>query len=229
MWAVPVPIRTEGMPVREEVGTDSWQFVEEAVGLDEQKQIAIHDEFSVWLEAQGYVSADGVLSVALRDAEALWYQTLIQEDREEIEKRFVRISRSLWAVYSQAYWDELGYDNFEQLLKSPGIDIAVSVGYSLKTIGQLLEQGTITEQQAVEIGPSKLRALLPAIKENPENINELLDKATELNYLDLVDEVSGKEVAYYRGKGLLTDLIQELKKREEFWVGEITLSAKTCV
>ena len=195
----------------------------------EQKQVAVHDDaFSDWLQSCGYVNEAGELLINLREGKALWYQTLIHEDRAEIEKRFIRISRSLWAIYSEGFWVELGLDNFEQLLKSPDIDIAVSVGYSLKTIGQLLEQGIITEERAIEIGPSKLRALLPAIKENPDGIEELLDKASELNYLDLVDEVSGKEVAYYRGKGMLPDLIDELKGRPEFWVDEVTLNAKTC-
>jgi len=194
----------------------------------EQRQIVRTDEFSAWLQEMGYVNESGELLVELREAQALWYQTLIHEDRTEIERRFIRISRSLWAIYSEGFWVELGLDNFEQFLKLPEVDIAVSVGYSLKTIGQLLEQGTITEQRAVEIGPSKLRALLPAIKENPDNIEELLDKASTLNYLDLADEVSGKEISYYRGKGMLPDLIDELKGKPEFWVDEVTLNAKTC-
>lgn len=190
--------------------------------------IVRRDEYSAWLLEMGFVDEDGLLLVEAREATALWYQHLIQEDRSEIEKRFVRISRSLWAVYSQAYWTELGLDNFEQFLKSPEVDIAISVGYGLKEVGRLLEEGAFTEEKAVEIGPSKLRALLPAIKKDPDNIGELLDKASALNYLDLTDEVAGRDVAYYKGRGMLPDLIQELEQRPEFWEIEVSLNAKTC-
>lgn len=191
----------------------------------DEKQIMT--EFDRWMYKQGYISPEGELFVELRDAQALYLQTCIHEDKVEIEKCFVRIAKNLWTFYSQGYWVELGFSNFEEFLRSPDVDIAVSVGYGLKEIGHLLEEGIFTEAQAMEIGPSKLRALLPAIKENPDNIEELLDKASELNYLDLIDEVSGKDVFYYRGKGKLPDLIDELRGRPEFWEGDITLNAKT--
>jgi len=193
-----------------------------------QQLTTTNDEFTQWLVANGYLDENGVLSIELREAEAQYRYSQIKEDKAEIEKRFTRIAKNLWLAYQKADWIPLGLDNFEQYLKSPDIDISSSSGYGLKDIGMYLEQGVFTEEKALEIGPSKLRALLPAIKENPENAGELLEKAAELNYLDLIDEVMGREISYYKGHGPLPELIKELEARPEFWEGDVTLNAKTC-
>ena len=194
----------------------------------EQKQVVVRDEgFSDWLVAQGYCDEDGVLTVELREASALYIQTCIHEDKVEIERRFVRIAKNLWTFYSQGYWDELGYANFSEFLRSPEIDLAPSIGYSLKDIGMYLEQGLFSEERVLEIGPSKMRTLLPAIKENPDDIDEWLDRATELNNLDLMDAVSGKEIVRYSGTGPLMSLIEELHEKPIFWTGEVQLRIQT--
>lgn len=184
-------------------------------------------EFNLWLSRQGYCNNDGVLVIPLREARATFLQQDIQNRKSDIERNLIQICYDLWEIYKTQLWTELGFDSFEQLLCSPEIDLSRSMGYSYKEVGRLLEEGVFTEAQAMEIGPSKLKALLPAIRENPNNIEELLDKASELNYLDLVDEVSGREVYYYKGHGPLSELIQELKRRPEFWEGDVSLNAKT--
>lgn len=191
-----------------------------------EKQVAT--EFGLWAKEMGYCDEDGVLVIPLREARATFLQQDIQNRKSDIERNLIQICYDLWEIYKTQLWTELGFDSFEQLLCSPEIDLSRSMGYSYKEVGRLLEEGIFTEAQAMEIGPSKMRALLPAIKQNPDNIGELLDKASELNYLDLVDEVSGREVHYYKGHGPLPDLIKELEAREEFWINEVTLNAKTC-
>lgn len=191
----------------------------------EQKQIT--DEFGLWLQDCGYMDSDGVLTVGLRKARALYIQICITADRTEIEKCFIRMSKNLWTFYSEGYWAELGYANFSEFLRAPEIDLVPSIGYSLKEIGKHLAEGLFSEKRALEIGPSKMRTLLPAIKDNPDNIDEWLDRATELNNLDLMDAVCGKEISRYAGEGPLEDLIIELRSREEFWSGDVSLRVRT--
>jgi hypothetical protein len=193
-----------------------------------QQLTTTNDDFNQWLIAEGYLSESGELSVGLREAEAYWRLSLIEEDKTEIERRFIRIAKNLWAVFSKADWIPLGLDNYTQYLKMPEVDIAISVGYDLKDVGRYLESGVFSEEQLAEIGASKARAMLPAIRANSEDVEELLEKASVLNVLDLTDEIMGRDVSYYRGHGPLPELIKELEGRPEFWEGDVTLTAKTC-
>jgi len=188
------------------------------------------DVFDAWLVVNGYVETDtGALNIPMRTAQALFLSEDIQKHRQDIENSFIAIARSLWTVFKEGYWVELGFANFKEFLSSPGVDIAASTGYGLKDIGKFIESGVVEEKEALEIGASRMRTLLPILnKEIPdEEKAEWLSKASELTNLDLLDEISGKEIIRYSGRGLLKDLIAELQQREEFWTQEVNIHVRT--
>ena len=187
--------------------------------------------FNTWLISKGYLDQDGVLSVKLREAEALFLSEDIQKHRATIEDSFTSICEDLWAVFKGQYWVELGFNNFAEFLASPEIDLAPSVGYGYKEIARLMEEGKIGKQEVREIGSSKTRTLLPVIRneDDEEVIDEWLEKAKTLNNLDLQDEVAGKEILRYHGSGKLDDILAELRRegKEAFWEGEVHLRIRT--
>lgn len=193
----------------------------------EQKQVAVRDEgFSDWLRVQGYCDEDGVLAVELREARALFIQQDIQIRKADIEKNFIAIAKDLWEAYREQQWEPLGFGNFEEYLNSPEIDISKSLGYGLRQLGQFLEDGTVDEAWALRVGTSKVRALLPKLKEG-KDIEEWMATAEVLSNLDLQDAVAGREIARYSGQGPLEELIKELRTKEEFWLDEVSLHVRT--
>ena len=199
--------------------------------MNQVATISKNEVFHRWCTSKGYLSNAGELTVPLRSAMALFFSEDIQKHKDSIEESFVAIAKSLWVVYREAYWTELGYDNFTMFLGSPEIDISKSVGYSLCKLGQLLEQGVVEEQRALDIGTSKMRTLLPVIAEekNEEVRQEWFNKAEMLTNLDLMDAVSGKEIQRYQGSGKLDDLLAELREsgHEVFWQGDVHLRIRT--
>ena len=174
------------------------------------EQLAItNDEFTQWLTSKGYLDKNGELTCALREAEALWLQEDIQIHKADIKKNIVSVAKDLWRIYKNQYWVELGFKNFEEFLYSPDIDLSKSEGYGLKNIGGGIEQGLLDEDWVLRVGPSKAMTLLPKLREG-ENIAEWKAKAEELSTLDLMDEVSGKEIIRYSGAGPFQDLIEEI-------------------
>jgi len=176
--------------------------------MSEQLTIT-NDEFTQWLTNKGYHDKNGELTCALREAEALWLQEDIQIHKADIKKNIVSVAKDLWRIYKNQYWVELGFKNFEEFLYSPDIDLSKSEGYGLKNIGGGIEQGLLDEDWVLKVGPSKAMTLLPKLREG-ENIAEWKAKAEELSTLDLMDEVSGKEIIRYSGAGPFQDLIEEI-------------------
>jgi len=176
--------------------------------MSEQLTIT-NDEFTQWLISKGYLDKNGELTCALREAEALWLQEDIQIHKADIKKNIVSVAKDLWRIYKNQYWVELGFKNFEEFLYSPDIDLSKSEGYGLKNIGGGIEQGLLDEDWVLRVGPSKAMTLLPKLREG-ENIAEWKAKAEELSTLDLMDEVSGKEIIRYSGAGPFQDLIEEI-------------------
>ena len=195
--------------------------------------VAINNEpFRKWLGEKGYLQLDtGEITVPLRSAQALWYQEDIMIRKSAIEENFIEIAKDLWCVYKEGYWAELGYDNYTMFLSGPDVDLSKSVGYALKTMGSMLEDGTIDEIQALSIGTSKMQTLLPILtnEEDKEVKQEWLDRAEVLNNLDLMDEVAGKEINRYSGSGLLEELLDELRieSKEVFWNERVHLRIRT--
>ena len=187
---------------------------------------SLSTDFSLWLKDQGYVDEDGVLTVGVREARALYLQQDIQKRKADIEKNFIQIAKNLWEVYKDQLWEPLKFDNFEEYLFSPEIDLSKGVGYGLKSLGLYLEEGLIDEDWAMKVGTSKVRTLLPKLKEG-EDIEEWMAKAEALTNLDLQDEVAGKDILRYSGTGPLMILIEELHEKSAFWSGEVRMNVRT--
>ena len=188
-------------------------------------------EFNAFLETQGYIDPEGVLTVSLREAKAIFYLEDIQQRKKNIRQDFIGIARSLWSVYRFQLWIELGYDNFVEFLYSPEIDFRKSLGYALKDCGMLLEEGIITEDDMRGIDPSKIRALLPLLKdgdEDEESRAEWLERAKILSTLDLEDEIRGREILRFRRTGMLEDILKDLSEEDAFWESQVALFIKTC-
>jgi len=196
-----------------------------------QLAIVNKDDFNEWLLSKNYVDTDGVLTVQLRQAEALWLQEDVQKHRATIENSFTSICEDLWVIFKGQYWIELGFNNFTEFLSSPEIDLPPSIGYDYERIGKLMSEGKLVKEKVKEIGPSKIRTLLPAIvgEEDESVVAEWIERAKTLNNLDLQDAVSGKEIQRYQGSGKLDDLLAELRKsgHEVFWQGDVHLRIRT--
>ena len=190
------------------------------------EQIQTDNDFSVWLLDMGYLDEDGVLNVDMRKARALYLQQDIQTRKMDIEKNFIQIAKNLWEVFREQLWEPLKFNNFEEYLYSPEIDLSKGVGYGLKSLGLYLEEGLIDEDWAMKVGTSKVRTLLPKLKEG-EDIEEWMAKAEALTNLDLQDEVAGKDILRYSGTGPLMILIEELHEKSAFWSGEVRMNVRT--
>ena len=187
--------------------------------------------FNEWLLVQGYLDPQGVLTISLREVTAVFCLQDIQRRKENIQRDFVEIAKDLWLVYKHQLWAELGFRNFVEFVSSPELNFRRSVAYSLKDCGMLLEEGVITEDDIHGIDVSKMRALLPLLKdsnEDEESRAEWMEKAKVLTTLDLEDELRGHEIHRYHGVGLLEDLLRELSDEPAFWEGQVALSIKTC-
>ena len=184
-------------------------------------------DFSLWLQEMGYLDGDGVLTVGMREARALYLQQDIQTRKMDIEKNFIQIAKNLWEVYREQLWEPLKFNNFLEYLYSPEIDLSKGVGYGLKSLGLYLEEGLITEDWAVKIGTSKVRTLLPKLKEG-ENVQEWMAKAETLTNLDLQDEVAGHEIVRYSGTGQFQALIEEIEReRPVLMESEVRMNVRT--
>ncbi len=184
-------------------------------------------DFSLWLQEMGYLDEDGVLTVGMREANATFLQSSIVEHKNNIKKHFIALAKDLWRVYKEQYWVELGFSNFEEWLYSPEVDISKSQGYGLKNIGACLEEGLLDEEWLLKVGPSKAMTLLPKLKEG-KDVEEWKVKAEELTALDLMDEVSGREIVRYSGMGLMPALIEEIRRiKPALWESEVKLHVRT--
>ena len=175
-----------------------------------QTKITDGSPFSEWLQDMGYIDEDGVLAVALREARALFLQQDIQSRLTDIEKNFIEIASDLWEVYRDQLWEPLKFNNFEEYLYSPEVDLSKAVGFGLKTLGMYREQGLLTDEWLLRVGTSKARTLLPKLKEGVD-IEEWKASAEMLTNLDLMDKVAGHEIIRYSGTGPLLALIEEIR------------------
>lgn len=183
--------------------------------------------FNEWLSVQGYIDPQGILTISLREARAVYCLEDIQRRKRNIERDFVEIAKDLWMVYKHQLWIELGFNNFIEFLYSPEVDITKSVGYGLKDAAMLLEEGVVTEDDMRGIGIAKMRILLPLLKEDANSKDEWLARAETLTSLDLEDAIRGYEVTRYSGQGMLSDLLREISEEEVFWNGPVVLRIKT--
>ncbi len=188
---------------------------------------ALTTEFSAWLLDMGYLDEDGVLNVDMRKARALYLQQDIQARKQDIEKNFIQIAKNLWEVFREQLWEPLKFNNFEEYLYSPEIDLSKGVGYGLKSLGLYLEEGLIDEDWAMKVGTSKVRTLLPKLKEG-EDVQEWMNKAEALTNLDLQDEVAGHEIIRYSGTGSFQALIAEIEREKPILLkSEVRMSVRT--
>ena len=168
-----------------------------------------------------------------REQRAIGLCNIIKWRKGRIANEFVGLGLDLLEMYDQQYWNELGYDNFVVLLTSPEIDIAATLGYDLVRIGKLVLRGSFPVQEMGQIGLSKMRLFLPIIEHPPEDEQEWaewVEKAKSLTWEDFRREVRGDdnyEDARYSGRGMLTNIVTDLKKYPELWEHEVSVRVRT--
>ena len=168
-----------------------------------------------------------------REQRALALCNIIKWRKQRIANEFVGLGLDLLEMYEKQYWNELGYDNFSMLLASPEIDLSSTMGYDLVRIGRLVLQGFFPVQEMGQIGLSKMRLFLP-IAENPPNDKqewgEWVEKAKSLTWDDFRREVRGDddyEAARYSGRGMLAEVVEDMRKHPELWEREVQVRVRT--
>jgi len=150
-----------------------------------------------------------------RERRATHLQNYIRWRRGRIKDEFIGMGVDLLEFYESGLWVELKLNNFEAFLSTPEINLSTSLGYDLVRIGALLAAGFPIEKFA-QIGISNLRLILPKL-EAGEEIQKWLDLAEELTWRDLNDEMNDKNTQTYTGRGMLENIITELREKNEFW------------
>lgn len=192
-----------------------------------QQLTTTNDDFNQWLETNGYVDSNGVLTVELDKCRALYLQQDIQNRREKINENFIEMASDLWEVFKGALWLPLGFNNYLEFLYSPEVDLNKTQGYGLKEIGKHREEGLLEDEWLRKVGVSKAITLLPKLNEG-ENVEEWKAKAEELTALDLEDEVAGREIIRYSGTGPFRALIAEIEREKPILLeSEVRMYVKT--
>lgn len=168
-----------------------------------------------------------------REQRALALCNIIHWRKERIANEFIGLGLDLLEMYEGKLWTELGYDNFSMLLASPEIDIATTMGYDLVRVGRLVLQGFFPIQEIGQIGLSKMRLFLPIIENPPDDKQEWeewVEKAKTLTWDDFRREVRGDddyEDTRYSGRGMLTNVVRDMKNYPELWEHEVQVRVRT--
>lgn len=86
---------------------------------------------------------------------------LTQQLVREIQRDFLQIGRLLSENQDNAYWSQCGHESFRDYVESLG---AGSYSWATRIMGmaRVVDQGLLTEAEAMEIGVAKLALLLPS-------------------------------------------------------------------
>ena len=160
-----------------------------------------------------------------REQRATHLLNSIKWRKGRLKDEFIGLGLDLLAFYEDHYWTELGLDNFETFLALPEVNLSTSLGYDLVRIGALVVAGFPIEKFS-QIGISNLRLILPKL-ETGEEIEKWLDLAEGLTWRDLDNEVGDKDTQTYTGRGMLENIIAELRAKDEFWQAPVKVHVQT--
>jgi len=149
--------------------------------------------------------------------------------KQAISDEFIQLGRLLWEVHHNKLYLERGLNSFEDWLDSPDVDMSRTLGYDLIRLTNLIASG-FPAHGVVEIGVSKARLLLPILENQPDDTAEWIAKAQTLSWRDLRREVRGDddyEDARYSGRGMLTEVVKDMKNYPELWEHEVQVRVRT--
>lgn len=108
---------------------------------------------------------------------------IIQEEVEKIESGYVGLAQALFETVEQGYFVRWGFSSFEEYCTEE-----LKIGYRranyLVQIAQVVKQLGIEWEDIQHIGWTKMRAILPALKQDQE-VGDWIDLASELSVKDL--------------------------------------------
>lgn len=141
----------------------------------------------------------------------------IQEDCEKIESGYVGLAQKLHETVEQGYFVRWGFSSFEEYCKEE-----LKIGYRranyLVQIAQVVEQLSINWGDIQDIGWTKIRAILPALKQDKE-VGDWVELARELSVKDLEklvkDNKIGLDVDGDSGLALVTVKFRVTKEQYE--------------
>jgi len=151
----------------------------------------------------------------------------IQEDCEKIESGYVGLAQKLHETVEQGYFVRWGFSSFEEYCKEE-----LKIGYRranyLVQIAQVVQQLRIEWEDIQHIGWTKIRAVLPAMKQDGE-VGDWIELARELSVKDLEklvkDHKIGMDVDGDSGLALVTVKFRVTKEQYDI-IGDALQAAK---
>lgn len=121
-------------------------------------------------------------------------RSIIQEEVEKIESGYVGLAQVLLETVEQGYFVRWGFSSFEEYCTEE-----LKIGYRranyLVQIAQVVKQLGIEWESIQDIGWTKMRAILPALKQDKE-VGDWIDLANELSVKDLEKLVKDHKLGF---------------------------------
>lgn len=121
-------------------------------------------------------------------------KNLINQKRG-ISVGFIEIGKILKEIRDNSYFVELGYNRFSDWLNSP--DVSITPGWAWNFIAMytlFVEQHQVDMSRLCKIDYNKLSAIIPVVKDHPEQLDTWLVAAESLRKSDLVREIKSQKV-----------------------------------
>jgi hypothetical protein len=140
------------------------------------------------------------------EARAMDVREEIQEECERIESGYISLAQKLNETVENGYFIKWGFSSFEEYCKDE-----LKIGYRragyLVQIAQTVEALKIPWEDIEGIGWTKVRAILPALKQDGE-VGDWLNLATDLSVRDLEklvkDNKIGAEISSSGGEAMVS-------------------------
>lgn len=108
-----------------------------------------------------------------------------------VKVNFIKIGMLLNDSVEECFWSQCGHENFSEYVESLGAG-SYSWGTRLMRMATLVQEGILNTSEALEIGVSKMAALLPHVED--DNFQDLKELAKVAPYRDLREELGHKKV-----------------------------------
>ena len=129
------------------------------------------------------------IDITAREQEAIQHNDRIVDLRKIMEQSFLEMAEHLYEMQNKAYYKELGFDHFEQYLKSPDVDIPYRTANRLIDVhSTFVLKYKVDKPLLLSAGYSKLYLVRNQV--NEENLGEWVQKAIACPRKDLEAEVS---------------------------------------
>lgn len=136
-----------------------------------------------------------VLPTITPEAAALAYaaEDGIKETLENLRHGWARLAGQLYDFQHRRLWEALGFLTYEEWLASPDIDLSRREVYSLvEAWRELVVQRGVAPKELEQLQVSKVRAVLPAVRQGRAELGEALADVRVLSKADLIEKYEGR-------------------------------------